>query len=474
MTTTHLTLPKRVAIVIWGLPLVLMALSTLYLLTTTRRVSGSHSGPSILGAIDLVYLAAIPLLVFWALNRIIRWLQESEQVERQTLARECRLAAILSTQADAILSVDRDSRIETWNLGAEWLLGFTAEEITGKPLAALLRGGPAAEVEVRWLAETVKQAGLVRRHETACRDVSGRMIDVEMTATLVTDAEDKPSGMSVILRDITNRKRREEENQRLNAILNEQADERARELAENVGQLAQANAELHQLDETRSEFVSVVSHQIRAPLTNMGGAVQLMQADCQAVNATCARMFAILEQQVSRLDRLVQDVLSAARLEAGELPFQCEPISVMPVLRQAAEQFRARLRSRPIHLTDKPGLPLVYADRDRVSEILANLLDNAGKYSPPGQEIQIEVRADQSEVTISARDFGPGLPPGDLGRVFDKFYRADSTDAQTAYGYGLGLYVCRRLVEAQSGRIWAENHPAGGAVFSFTLPVWQG
>jgi K+-sensing histidine kinase KdpD len=119
----------------------------------------------------------------------------------------------------------------------------------------------------------------------------------------------------------------------------------------------------------------------------------------------------------------------------------------------------------------KPGLPLVYADRDRVAEVLTNLLDNADKYSPRGMEIAIEVRADQVEVTISVRDQGRGLPAADLDRVFDKFYRADNSDSQAAYGYGLGLYVCRQLIEAHHGRIWAENDPQGGAVFSFTLPV---
>jgi K+-sensing histidine kinase KdpD len=84
------------------------------------------------------------------------------------------------------------------------------------------------------------------------------------------------------------------------------------------------------------------------------------------------------------------------------------------------------------------------------------------------------VRADQTEVTVSVRDYGPGLRPSDLERVFDKFYRVDSSDSQPAYGYGLGLYVCQRLVTAQNGRIWAENHPDGGAVFAFTLPIWQG
>ena len=117
---------------------------------------------------------------------------------------------------------------------------------------------------------------------------------------------------------------------------------------------------------------------------------------------------------------------------------------------------------------------MVYADRDRVAEVLSNLLDNADKYSSPDQDIVIDVRADQSEVTITVRDYGPGLPANDLPRMFDKFYRGNSGDSQAVYGYGLGLYVCRLLVEAQNGRIWAENHPGGGAVFSFSLPVWAG
>ena len=103
--------------------------------------------------------------------------------------------------------------------------------------------------------------------------------------------------------------------------------------------------------------------------------------------------------------------------------------------------------------------------------MLANLLDNADQYSPGGQSVAVEVRADQTEVTVSVRDAGPGIPPGDLERVFEKFYRADNSDSQVAYGYGLGLHICRRLVQAQGGRIWAENAPTGGAVFSFTLPV---
>jgi signal transduction histidine kinase len=116
---------------------------------------------------------------------------------------------------------------------------------------------------------------------------------------------------------------------------------------------------------------------------------------------------------------------------------------------------------------------MVLADRERLADVVANLLDNADKYSPAGEKIVVDVRADAEEVTISVRDFGPGLPPADLERIFEKFYRTDSSDSQAAYGYGLGLYICRRLLEAHGGRIWAENHPGGGAVFSFSLPVWE-
>src|SRR5262249_20481592 len=159
------------------------------------------------------------------------------------------------------------------------------------------------------------------------------------------------------------------------------------ELAEKVAELGRANDELQKLDRTRNEFVSLVSHQIRAPLTNLRGAVERMGADCAAVNSTCVRMFAIMNQQADRLDHLGRDVLTASRLEAGGLRLQCEPISLLPVIQQVAEQMRARHggAARNINLPTKPGLPLVLADRDRVAEVLSNLLDNADRYSPPGQ-----------------------------------------------------------------------------------------
>lgn len=221
-------------------------------------------------------------------------------------------------------------------------------------LAKLFGGGEAAQVEFQWLVEEVKQAGFIRGHETTCRDAQGKEVIVELTATHLTDETGQFIGMSVILRDVTERRRREQEIRRLNASLNEQVAERTRELAEKVNELARANADLQKLDRMRSEFVSLVSHQLRAPLTNMHGAVEHIETNCNVMNPTCTRMLAILNQQVERLNRLVLDVLNAARIEAGEFVLHAEPISVMPILQQVVEQIRARHTDRRFNLPTKP------------------------------------------------------------------------------------------------------------------------
>ncbi len=474
MTTLNLldrTLQRRVSVLRWALPLTLIVLTAVYELGPGHLLQAKPDDP-----VDLeifLYGVLTPFLSFWVLTLIGRWLEKTDRAERQAQLIDRRLASILSASADAILVLDPNDRIETWNRGAEELFGYTSSQMKGQPLAQLFGSSEAATIELKWFDQEVQQAGFVRSYETTVHDQAGRTVAVELTATRLHDEQGQPIGMSVILRDVTERKHREEEIKRLNANLSEQVAQRTHELAQKVEELAQANAQLKKLDQMRTEFVSLVSHQLRAPLTNMRGATERMMDRCGAINVTCSRMFTVLDQQVDRLDRLVQDVLSTTRIEAGELVLDREPISVLPVIQQVVEQTRSRHDARSIHLPTKPGLPLVFADRDRVAEVLTNLLDNADKYSPHEKEIDIDVQADQTEVTISVRDFGKGLQANDLDRVFEKFYRADNSDAQTAYGYGLGLYVCRRLIEAQGGRIWAENAHDGGAIFYFTLPVAQ-
>jgi PAS domain S-box-containing protein len=464
-------LRQRFALLRRVLPLALVLLVVFNQLGLLRWIQDTFGYPTY-STVETVFYASVgPLAAYWVLRQIDRWLAEKEQAEELARASERRLASIANASADAILSLNAQGRIASWNRGAELIFGYSAQEMQGRPLLDLFGGREAAEIEFHWLVEGVRQERFVRGHKTTCWDATGQQITVELTATDLTDEAEQDLSMSIILRDITARQRREAEIRRLNASLREQVAERTHELAEKVEELAKANAELQKLDRTRSEFVSLVSHQLRAPLTNVHGALEHIEANCPAMDATCLRMLPILNEQVERLDRLVGEVLNMTRIESGGLVLYPEPVSVLPMLQQVVEQVRVRRGERPFSLPTKPGLPLVFADPDQVVEVLVNLLDNADKYSPPGKEVIIDARADQTEVTLSVRDFGPGLSTPDVERIFDKFYRTDSSDSQSVYGYGLGLYICRRLVEAQGGRIWAENHPNGGAIFSIALPV---
>lgn len=473
MQTPGMTLRQRIISLRFVFSLVWIIGVVVYQLAIANWVH-DHVSESFHYVIEILFYGSLgPLLAIGFLMLIDRWLSQMEQVEQKARTMESRLASITSVSADAILSLDQEGSIITWNPGAETLFGFTESDVLGEPISALLGGQQAGEVEFKWIEDMVHRAGYLRGHESVCYDSNMKDVHVELTAIPLAHERGISSGMLIILRDIGSRKRREKEIQRLNESLNEQVATRTKELAEKIGQLAKANADLQKLDQMRTEFVSLVSHQLRAPLTNISGAVERIRVGCHLSNQKCVRMLDILDQQTNRLDRLVEGILSTARIEAGELTFHPEPISMMPLLQQLVDQFSTRQAGRGVHLTHKPGLPLAYADRDRVTEVVSNLLDNADKYSPAEQDIFIAVRADQTEITVSIRDQGPGVPLVSIERIFEKFYRLDSSDSQTAYGYGLGLYLCRQLVEAQGGRIWAENHHQGGAVFSFSIPVWQ-
>lgn len=474
MVSTSNDLDRRIKTLRIILPVGFAVVAIFYQLGVANWVHDQY-GEEIHYFAEILFFATVgPLLAYWVLTLIGRWLDEKRLAEEQARQSERRLASITSASADAIFSLDLGGHIDSWNRSATILMGYDKDEVIGHTLSDLIVGGSGSNIEVDWLFSEVFRVGYIRGHEMTVQNADGHSKVVEITATRLMDQSGDHEGVSIIMRDITQRKQREEEISRLNENLNNQVAERTQELAQKVKELALANSELQKLDRTRTEFVSLVTHQIRAPLTNMQGAVGRMNADCGAVNGTCAKMFTVLRQQFARMDRLVEDVLNTARIEAGEIVVQTEPVSIVPLINQVVEQTRARMTDRRIIVPHKPGMPYVLVDRDLFSEAFANLLDNADKYSPEQSDISIDVHANQREVIVSVCDSGPGLLEEDLESVFTKFYRSDSSDSQLAYGYGLGLYVSRQLIEVQGGRIWVENRPEGGAEFSISLPVWGG
>jgi len=248
------------------------------------------------------------------------------------------------------------------------------------------------------------------------------------------------------------------------------------ELADRNRQLARANEELRELDRMKSDFVSLVSHQLRAPLTNINGALELVSQDADLLPAVSQRTLRILADEGHRLSHMIETILDVSRLEAGQLTPSAGPVALEPLLaRVCASVVANEADRRDWKLEVTPELPPVWADETLLEEIVRNLVENAVRYSRPGQPIDVSARGAPGSVTISVADHGPGIPAEKQRDIFRSFFRLDQSESAPG-GYGLGLYFADKLVRAQGGEILVESpiwpdRVAPGTRFLFTLPV---
>jgi two-component system sensor histidine kinase KdpD len=242
------------------------------------------------------------------------------------------------------------------------------------------------------------------------------------------------------------------------------AFERAR-LAEEA-QEAQIQAESERL---RNSLLSSVSHDLRTPLTAITGAVStVLDNDGRLDDETRRDLLESVREEAERLTRLVANLLEMTRLQSGALRLHTEWHQVEEVVGAALRRLRRRLGQRAVSTSIRPDLPAAPMDDVLIEQVLVNLLDNVIKYTPVDSPIGIIATATDQAVTVEVADRGPGLPPGEEGRIFEKFYRLPSDSER---GAGLGLAICKGIVEAHGGRIWAQNLPGGGVAFLFTLPL---
>jgi two-component system sensor histidine kinase KdpD len=237
-------------------------------------------------------------------------------------------------------------------------------------------------------------------------------------------------------------------------------------LADEV-QHAQVQAETERL---RSSLLSSVSHDLRTPLAVITGATSsLLESGAALDRATHDDLLQTAYDEAEHLNRLVGNLLDMTKLESGAVQVQKEWQPLEEVVGAALTHLDERLRGHPLTTHVPSDLPPVPLDGVLIEQVLINLLDNASKYTPPGSPIDLAASAAPDAVTIAVGDRGPGLPPGDEQRIFDKFYRVQQAGAPG--GVGLGLPICRGIVTAHGGRIWAENRPGGGTLVRFTLPL---
>lgn len=242
--------------------------------------------------------------------------------------------------------------------------------------------------------------------------------------------------------------------------------------------MALTNAELFQhireLDRLKSDFVAVVSHEVRTPLTSIQGSLELVMEHGEFGTQNKIReLISICQTNVERLRVLIGDILDFSKIERDRLPLDFESINVMDIVNQTVTAMSqiAGAREVALDLQVSPGLPLIQADRVRVGQVLTNLLDNAMKFSPAQSTISIEIEPYMDGgVHCVVVDQGPGIHAKDLGKLFQKFTQIDSSLTRRQGGLGLGLVISKTIVEGHGGRIWVESEPGKGSRFQFVLP----
>ena len=245
-----------------------------------------------------------------------------------------------------------------------------------------------------------------------------------------------------------------------------------------LGQLSRTfndmTARLRAARQMQIDFVANVSHELRTPLTAVKGMVETLRAGAVVDTSVRDRFLTTVESETDRMIRLVNDLLLLTRADSQALNLEREPVDMAEVARSIIARMEPQAQSRgvSINITAHPDSPLVWADRDRVAQVMVNLLDNAIKYSYSGGKVNVNIRRqDDKTAWIQVQDKGIGIPAEVLPRIGERFYRADKARARANGGSGLGLAIADTLVIAHGGQLWLESREGVGTIANFTLPV---
>jgi two-component system, OmpR family, sensor histidine kinase VicK len=248
-------------------------------------------------------------------------------------------------------------------------------------------------------------------------------------------------------------------------------DRKHAELASEAALRAQqaAIAELERLDQSKTRFLSTISHEFRTPLTAIIGYSELLASSIS--DPGIAEDAAIIHREASRLNRLVDDILLVDRVDAGQMSLKMSPVDVNSLIREVVATFRPLTDSHRFPLDLDPSLRTIDGNPDRLAQAITNLISNAVKYSPAGGPVAIATRNDDDDIMISVRDEGIGIAREDLSRIFDRFERVETGIAGRIAGTGLGLSIVEEIASLHGGRLWAESELGLGSTFYLALPV---
>ena len=257
-------------------------------------------------------------------------------------------------------------------------------------------------------------------------------------------------------------------------VYSHRLEQKSKELERATGELREANERLKELDRLKDDFVATVSHELRTPLTSIRTFSQILRDNPDLDPAERARQLGIVIKESERLTRLINQILDVSKLESGNVEWRPGPVDMKEIVEDtvAAMSEVARERSVELHTRMPERVPAVTADLDRIVQVMLNLLSNAVKYCDARQgKVEVALSQSQNVVRIDVRDNCPGIAPGDQEAIFERFRQASEPQSGRPYGTGLGLHICKRIVERLGGRIWVASGRSGETCFSFTLPM---
>lgn len=352
------------------------------------------------------------------------------QTERDTVA------ALLLAEADGILVVDTDRRVNRMNPALQEMTGWTEYRAQGKKCEDIF----GCRIDGRLMCGLQCPFEKVMEDREPLRDHSFQLMNERDRAPWISGAyapvrDDKGEIVLSIgaFRDITRSK---------------------------------------EVEQLQHDFVSIVSHELRGPLTAIKGFIKTLLTKEQVLPQETRRDFlGTINQQADRLNQLVEDLLNVSRIESKRLKLTLTQIDVEALTKKLVAEFGPKWGHRDITVDCDPAVPMVRADEKKIEEVLINLIDNAVKYSPEGGPIKVTIWSAEDSAEVSVEDSGIGMAPEESVKLFQRFHRITSPQTREIGGTGLGLYIVKNLVEAHGGGIVVTSAPGVGSTFTFSLPV---
>ena len=352
-----------------------------------------------------------------------------QQLEQQISERTIGTETILAAMQDGLLVVDAGHRIALFNGTFQELFGLRSNSV-GEPLLDVVRGA-----DLDQLITTTLRTKTAQRTELSLPDPQTAVPrQLQLSAVPMKNETGQASGAVVVFHDIT---------------------------------------QLKQTDEIRRDFVANVSHELRTPLSILRGYIETLRDNLRTSPVELARILEVMERHSRRLNALVDDLLTLAQLESTNPNLQLSEVRIgevfAAIVRDWAKKFGEKKLGVDIDLA--PNLPTLRADETRLQEILYNLLDNALKYSRPGDRIRLQARKSGAEMALSVSDTGIGISEQDLPRIFERFYRTDKARSREMGGTGLGLSIVKHIAQMHGGRVEAESQLGQGTTIRVLLPM---